>query len=500
MEAGRADTWGQTLGGRNEERWSIGREHEWRETTAGARALRRPRRKRTLPAREPPEVAALGAFVMETHERDIPRWMSMKGVLALSLLALGPCSKRLPLENRGHGTAASGSSAAPAGASAVAASVKATTVTTMPAIGPRAPHASTTALAAMSAQRCTGVEPVAIGSSDAPFVPGYAAAFGAADGLIAWMSKRGTRLSAAPLAKDGKRSGPAVETDVPAELDRVYGVIRLADAYVAFLSRTNFNTTPLSNEIYALPLRPDGTALGPAARLDIGHHNAVGAGAVSAGAANGFAIFEGSSTTGAKARLLVAEVSADGALTQLVKDLDGVEPGVDVHFAFGPKHVAVLAGDVLVVDGGDAKKSTIRRDAPNGARFAETNDENGIPFVALVNDPKTRETKSLRYGKLAFDGTTKLDAKPRALAEPLRPPFEEDASFVLVVGDAPNSVTLSASSSIRGVEIVKSFAFGPPGLSSGIWTTELWSGDRFLVLYSAGTELKVAPLRCENTK
>jgi hypothetical protein len=89
----------------------------------------------------------------------------------------------------------------------------------------------------------------------------------------------------------------------------------------------------------------------------------------------------------------------------------------------------------------------------------------------------------------------RLDAKARAASEPVRAPFQEEASFATIAGGA--SVELSAVTSIRRAPLVAALKIDLPGLSSGIWTKEIWTGDRYVVLYSAAQSVRIAPLVCK---
>jgi hypothetical protein len=187
-------------------------------------------------------------------------------------------------------------------------------------------------------------------------------------------------------------------------------------------------------------------------------------------------------------------------------------PPPDPRFSFGDGHAVAIVGKSVVVDGDVV--AIKNPDALKDRLFvAGTNDDKAVPLLLADTDPKTFAATKLYAATLGYAGQIDVDAKAKPLAK-LAPPFEESVDFVLTAGGveggkdvvttlqnaaaaaASDAITISGSSSIRDTPVVPRMSLALPGISSGIFTTVTWSGARFIVAYSAGSAVRVAPLRC----
>jgi hypothetical protein len=347
-----------------------------------------------------------------------------------------------------------------------------------PPIGPLVGAAPPTA-ARVKARSCTATEPVELVTAQQ--FAAIAAAFGPSGGLVAWSPDK-HKLAVRTIDAQGKPVGEARELDVPAQVDRSWGVRALANHYLVFLGDMDYAGSSPIKRLYAVVVGKDGAPIGKPLQIAIGERGMIDD--ISPGAANGVLVYAGATpaTNIKEARVITIHVAPDGAITQATRDFPDPTPGTRAmpRFAFSPEHAVIVLPEHVIVDG-EIKPS---KDDLDGLLVAPSFTGDKVPLIGI---PDLRDAAKYKKGTLGLgDGTRTYDAKVSTGAR----------------GDAFDRVTWSVGSSDAGVTVTsgdktQKLEFpGIPGGLAGAMTDVVWSGEQALVLFTTGKAVKIAPLPC----
>jgi len=368
---------------------------------------------------------------------------------------------------------------------AVASLMHATAVVAKPAppLGVRAPAPLSPTEERVRARSCAATPPVELGptrdgSGGVPRV-----AFGASSGLAGW-SPRVKRLALRPIDHAGNPTGPVVELDVPADLDLVEG-LRALDRFYLVLLRASVAT-----RMFALVVTPTGAHLGEPLQLDIGEHRGD---VVSDAAAHGVVVYAGGNHPNERtARIITIYVSADGSISQSIRDVADPEPGTRAfpQFSFSAQHAVGVLPEHIIVDG-QLRPSPEDPAITGGRLIAPTFVGDKIQIVGFTvrgDDGKRR------YGTLSLTGKRRYERMEEPRTDPPRPPFDDEVRWVVSPQDG-GGVTIVAG--LRGKVMGPEIKVPWPNITSGNETRIEWTGSQALALYAAGKKAQLAPLPCK---
>jgi hypothetical protein len=350
----------------------------------------------------------------------------------------------------------------------------------VPPLGALAPGPATPTALRFGARSCAPQPPIDLGTASGQ--PGAMAVFGKTGGLVAW-SPKPKRLAVRPVDRTGKPTGPAHEIDVPAELDHVEGLRALDGNYLAFLRDNDFSGPSPIVKLYALVLASDGSAVGIPLELDTGPRGMLDA--ISPAAARGVLVYAGATpaTKVNQLRIVTVYVAPDGKLSQAIHDYPDPTPGdrALARFTFSAEHTAILIPEHLLVDG------EMRASPPDptidGVYVAPSFSGASIPVFGVTGG---RTDGKRRYGTIDLAGTRHFERKEEPRNAPVKAPFENLVNMsILAEGDRVSAVVNE-----------KTIPLAFPELSSGIDTQLVWTGDQAMVLYVAGSAVRIAPLPC----
>jgi hypothetical protein len=349
-----------------------------------------------------------------------------------------------------------------------------------PALGALAPSPAPPTVERFRARSCAATPPIELGATEAG--RGAMAAFGASGGLVAWSPKH-KRLAVRPVDRTGKPTGAMRELDVPADLDNIDGLRALDGNYLVFLREDDFSGGSPIVKLYALALAGDGTAMGAPLELDTGPRGMLDA--VSPAAARGVLVYAGATpaTNVDTLRIVTVYVAPDGKLAQATRDFPDPTPGTRAfpRYTFSAEHAAIVLPEHLLVDG--ELRPLSAEPTIEGMLVAPAFTGDAIPVLGFTS---VRPDGKRRYGTIDLSGKRHFDRKEEPQSAPLRAPFENLVKFGVTGRGA------GASAFVLGQQIPLAF----PGLSSGIDTQIIWTGDQAVVLYVAGTAVRLAPLPC----